>query len=226
MNVYPIYLNNLRGRRCVVFGGGHAGEAERKVESLLECDADVTVVSPEFSEDLAAHERVKWVAREYVPGDLEGAFLAIVSETNPPKTAPIWHEAQRKDVLINAMDDVPHCTFVAGSVVRRGKLTLSISTSGAAPALSVRLRQRFEEQFGPQYETFLDWMAALREPMAAHYPDFEERRRIWYEIIDSDVLDLLAQRREEAALDRLSVICGSRTVEEAELLEAVTLGAW
>lgn len=226
MNVYPIYLNNLRGRRCVVFGGGHAGEAERKVRSLLECGADVTVVSPEFSEELAAHERVDWKPRSYVPGDLEGAFLAIVSETNPPKTAPIWQEAQRKDVLINAMDDVPHCTFVAGSVVRRGKLTLSISTSGAAPALSVRLRQRFEETFGPHYETFLDWMACLRDPMAAHYPDFDERRRIWYEIVDSDVLDLLGHGRDSDAFERLCEIAGSDVVSNAGLHEPVKLEAW
>ncbi len=226
MNVYPVYLNSLRGRRCVVFGGGHAGEAERKVESLLECDADVTVVSRDLSPELAAHERVDWVPREYLPGDLEGAFLAIVSETNPPKTKPIWEEAQRKNVLINAMDDVPHCTFVAGSVVRRGKLTLSISTSGAAPALSVRLRQRFQEEFGPQYAVFLEWMAALRDPMAAHVPDFDERRRLWYEIVDSNVLELLERDGERAALDRLTEIAGTQIAGDAGLLESVTLEAW
>lgn len=226
MNVYPIYLNDLRGRRCIVFGGGHAGEAERKVAGLLACDAEVTVISRDFSEELAVHEHVTWIPREYVPGDLEGAFLAVVSETNPPKTKPIWDEAQRKNVLINAMDDVPHCTFVAGSVVRRGKLTLSISTSGAAPALSVRLRQRFEREFGPHFEIFLEWMAALREPMAAHYPDFDERRRIWYEIVDSDVLDLLAQDQREAAIDRLRQIVGGAVADDAEIGEAVVVEAW
>lgn len=218
MNVYPVFLNNLKGRKCVVFGGGHAGEAERKVESLLDCDADVTVVSRNFPNDLAAHERVEWVQRDYVPGDLEGAFLAIVSETNPTKTAPIWDEAERKGVLINAMDDVPHCTFVAGSVVRRGKLTFSISTSGAAPALSVRLRQRFEEDFGPEYETFLEWMAALRDPMAAHYPDFGERKRIWYEIVDSDVLHRLRGGDDDGALTLLAAIAGEEIVEDAGLI--------
>jgi siroheme synthase-like protein len=226
MKVYPTFLNNLAERRCVVFGGGHAGEAERKVEGLLACGADVTVVSLEFSQELADHERVEWHPREYAAGDLQGAFLAIVSETNPSKTAPIWEEAQREKVLINAMDDVPHCTFVAGSVVRRGKLALAISTSGAAPALSVRLRQRFEEEFGPHYEVFLDWMAALRHPMASHYRDFEERRRIWYAIVDSDVLDLLAQGREEAAIDRLAELAGAHVLEEAGLAHTVTPEAW
>ncbi|MEX2402130.1 MAG: bifunctional precorrin-2 dehydrogenase/sirohydrochlorin ferrochelatase [Rhodothermales bacterium] len=221
MDVYPIYLNNLHGRRCVVFGGGHAGEAERKVESLIECGADVTVVSREFSAELAAHADVEWIPRGYVPGDLDGAFLAIVSETNPPRTKPIWEEAQRHNVLINAMDDVPHCTFVAGSVVRRGKLTLSISTSGAAPALSVRLRQRFQEEFGPHYSIFLDWMAALRDPMAAHHPDFDARRSLWYEIVDSDVLDLLGEGRERAARESLRQLVGDEIVIEAGLTDSV-----
>ncbi len=216
MNVYPIFLNNLHGRRCLVIGGNH--EAERKALGLLECDADVEVISPSITdvlEELAESGRIRWVERDYRPGDVAGAFLVIVSETNPPKTRPIFEEAERENVLINAMDDVPHCTFVAGSVVRRGHLTLSISSSGAAPALSVRLRQEFENRFGPEYEVFLGWMAALREPMARHIPEFETRRAIWYELVDSDILTLLAEERESEALDRLVEIVGDNVAADA-----------
>ena len=205
MHVYPIFLNDLTGRRCVVYGGGP--EAERKIRDLLACDASVLFISPEPGFDVSAYD-VEWIARDYREGDLHDAFLAIVTETNPEKTHPIWKEAQRENVLINAMDDVPHCTFVAGSVVRRGQLTISISTAGAAPALSVRLRQRFEREFGHEYETFLEWMAALRPPMARFYPDFETRRRIWYTLIDSDVLELLASDRQEQAHERVREIAG------------------
>ena len=209
MSFYPIFLNDLEGRRCVVFGGGH--EAERKVEGLLECGADVFVVAPEVTPGLvrqASAGRIQWLAREYREGDLRDAFLAIVSETNPPKTEPIWQEANREKVLINAMDDVPHCSFVAGSVVRRGKLTLAISTSGAAPTLSVRLRQELEGRFGPEYELFLDWLASLRDPMARDYPDFDERKSIWYELVDSDILALLREGNQEEALQLLEKITG------------------
>lgn len=209
MKPYPIFLNNLDVQRSVVIGGDH--EAERKVGGLLACDANVTVISPELTgalRDWAEEGTVDWIARDYRPGDLEGAVLVIVSETNPEKTAPIWEEAQARNVLINAMDDVPHCTFVAGSVIRRGPLVISISTSGAAPALSVRLRQRMEDEFGPEYAEFLEIMQALREPMAAHYPDFHTRRDHWYAIVDSDVLDLLREGRREDALDRIESIVG------------------
>lgn len=216
MNVYPIFLNNLTGRRCVVVGGDH--EAERKVIGLLECDASVHVVSASVTPGLAALAAgmdISWSRRDYEPGDLRGAFLAIVSETNPPRTTPIFEEAQRENVLINAMDDVPHCTFVAGSVVRRGRLAIAISTSGAAPALSVRLREEFERRFGPEFEIFLDWMARLREPMARHIPEFGARRALWYELVDSDLLDLLSEGRVDDARARLEDAVGSQIFGDA-----------
>lgn len=209
MKPFPIFLNNLDAQRSVVIGGGH--EAERKVGALLECNANVTVIHPAPTDQLrrwAGADAIDWIARDYQPGDLKGAFLVIVSETNPEKTAPIWEEAQARNVLINAMDDVPHCNFVAGSVVRRGPLVISISTSGAAPAFSVRLRQRMEDTFGPEYAEFLEIMQALRAPMAEHYPDFDERRDRWYAIVDSDALDRLREGRREDALNRIESIVG------------------
>lgn len=214
MKPYPIFLNNLDAQRSVVIGGGH--EAERKTGGLLACDARVTVISPDVTDtlrDWADAGRIEWTPRDYRAGDLEGAALVIVSETNPEKTEPIWQEARARNVLINAMDDVPHCTFVAGSVVRRGPLVISISTSGAAPALSVRLRQEMEQNFGPEYEEFLHLMQDLRAPMAVHYPDFETRRDRWYEIVDSDVLDLLRDGRHSDALARIEAIVGPDVVE-------------
>ncbi len=222
MNMYPVWLSDLGRRQCVVFGGGHDGETERKVQELLACGAHIKVVSPSFSKRLAAQDRVEWIPRAYRCGDLDGAFLVIVCETNPSQTRPIWEEAQQKNVLINAMDDIPHCTFVAGSVVRRGKLALSISTSGAAPALSVRLRQRLETEFGTHYETFLDWMAAMRKPMSIRYPDFDVRKGIWYAIVDSDVLELLKEERTEDAVQRLIALAGQEVVANAKIGRAAS----
>lgn len=209
MKVYPIFLNNLNEQRSIVIGGDH--EAERKVGDLLDSDAFVRVIAPELTEGLQALAdagTIEWTARDYQSGDLEGAFLVIVTETNPERTHPIWEEARERNVLINAMDDVSHCTFVGGSIVRRGPLVISISTTGAAPTFSVRLRQEMEERFGPEHAEFLALMRELREPMATHYPDFDERRERWYEIVDSDVLDLLREGRRDAAQRRVREIVG------------------
>lgn len=209
MTVYPIFLNDLKGRKCVVFGG--SDEAVRKVRQLLECGADVHVVATELVPPLAAlHARgdVKWEQREYRSGDLAGAFLTIVAETNPPATAPIYEEASAEKVLINAMDDVPHCTFVAGSTVRRGPLVISISSSGIAPALSVRLRERLEKEIGPEYETLLVLLAEVREQMADRHPDFDKRRELWYRLIDSTILDDLRNGDEASARRQLASLTG------------------
>jgi precorrin-2 dehydrogenase/sirohydrochlorin ferrochelatase len=200
MTVYPIFLNDLGGRRCVVLAGGH--DTARKVHELLACGADVTVVGPDLPaaiQALAEAGQLTWIARPYEPGDLKGAFLAIATETNPAQTAPIWEEAQAEKVLFNAVDDVPHCSFVAGSVVRRGPLVFSISTSGGAPALAVRIREQLETTFGPAYGDLAALLGSLRTRMAERFPDFEERRRHWYALVDSDLLDLVAAGEGEAA---------------------------
>lgn len=209
MHVYPIFLNDLSGRKCVILRFGH--DAERKVAELLEAGAAVVVVAPAVSpavEAWAREGRLTWIARDYERGDLAGAFLAIVTVTDHEATKPIWEEAQDEGILISAMDDVPHCTFVAGSIVRRGDLVISISTSGAAPALAVRLRQEFEERFGPEYADFLALMRRLRGPMAERFPDFEERKRRWYALIDAGLPELLAGGREEEALEAIASITG------------------
>ena len=111
-------------------------------------------------------------------------------------------------MLLNTMDDVPRCTFVAGSVMRRGSLVMSISTSGCAPVLAVRMRQQLEQALGPEYEAFLELSAALRAPLAARFPNFAERRRRWYALIDSDILDLLRANDLKAAHQRIEEIMG------------------
>ena len=209
MKVYPIFLNNLAGKRCVIFGGNH--EAERKAAGLLACDAAITVYSEHVTHKLRAWSeqgKMKWVPRWYAVGDLEDAFLAIVAITDHEATKPIWVEAEREKVLINAMDDVPHCTFVAGSVIEQGPLTISISTSGCAPALSVRLREELEQRFSPAYGQFLRVMRTLRPLMAQTFETFDERRKHWYALVDSNVLTLLERGDESGACQEIKSILG------------------
>lgn len=208
--VYPIFLIGLQEKRCVVVGGGSG--AERKVEGLLECDAAVTVISPQVTDRLrrwAGTGTIDWIPREYEPGDLRGAFLVIATGGDPQTHERIWQEAEGEGVLVNAMDDPAHCNFIAGSVVRQGPLTLAISTSGCAPALAVRIRERLEGEFGPEFAEFLQLMEELREPMAEWYPDFEERRARWYELVDSDILDRLREGRPDLARKRAAEILGA-----------------
>jgi precorrin-2 dehydrogenase / sirohydrochlorin ferrochelatase len=220
MKPYPIFLINLADRHCIVIGGG--SEAEYKMRGLLDCDATVTVISPTLNKQMqtwAEEGRFIWLDRDYQPGDLHGAFLVIAEHGDAERNGRIYAEAQSVKALVNVNDDVTHCNYVAGSVVRQGPLALSISTSGCAPALSVRLRQRFEKEFGPEYDLFLRWLGALRRPMVSQYSSFAERRKRWYQVVDSDVLTLLREGKFTQARERLVEITGIDTMP-ATIMEA------
>lgn len=208
MNYYPIFLN-LQGRRCVVIGGGHI--AEGKVRGLLEAEAAIIVIAPELTARLqgwVAEGRVGHLTRTYQPGDLAGAFLAISATDDREANARVWEEATARNIPVNVVDDTPHCNFIAPSILRRGDLTVAVSTGGKAPALAVRLREQLEQLIGDEHARFLELAGTLREPLAARYPDFETRKSLWYQLVDSDVLELLQRGEEALARQRMGDIMG------------------
>jgi siroheme synthase-like protein len=199
----------MRDQPCVVVGGGKI--AEGKVDGLLAVKADVTVISPDLTShlrDLANQKLINYVARTYQPGDLSGAFLVICATDQADINHQVWQEATANHQLVNVVDDTPRCNFIAPSILRKGDLTIAISTSGKAPALAVRLKERLQREIGPQYERFLELAGELREPLARHIPDFETRKAIWYELVDSDILDVLARGNETAAREIISRVVG------------------
>lgn len=205
---YPVFLQ-LKDQPCVVIGGGKI--AEGKVDSLLEARAQVTIISPDLTEGLSEHVRagrVAFIPRTYQPGDLRGAFIVICATDQPEINRQVWDEANANRQLVNVVDDTPHCNFIAPSIARQGDLTIAISTAGKAPALAVRLREKFQQQVGPHHARFLTLAGKLRQPLAERIPDFETRKALWYQIVDSDVLSHLEQRREDSALQKISEIVG------------------
>jgi siroheme synthase-like protein len=208
MDYYPIYLN-LQNRLCVVFGGGKV--AEGKVDGLLAAAARVRVVSPALTpslEQLVHDQRVEHLRRAYRPGDLAEAFLAISATDDPAVNEKVWLEANSRNVLVNVVDDTPHCNFIAPAILRQGDLAVAISTGGKAPALAVRLREQIEPLVGPEHARFLELAGSLRERLADKIPSFAERRALWYQLVDSDVLDLLRRGDEAAAQARMTEIMG------------------
>jgi siroheme synthase-like protein len=146
--------------------------------------------------------------RGYRHGDLIGAFLAISATNDRMTNEQVWQEARERSILINVVDDPAHCNFIAPATVRRGELTIAISTGGNAPALAVRLREQLEQSLGNEYARFLELAGTVRAPLAARYPDFAQRKALWYQLVDSDVLDLLRRGEELAAHRRMAEIMG------------------
>ncbi|HEY9529413.1 MAG TPA: bifunctional precorrin-2 dehydrogenase/sirohydrochlorin ferrochelatase [Anaerolineales bacterium] len=205
---YPVYIE-LRDQPCVVIGGGKI--AEGKVEGLLAAQANVTVISPNLTahlRELVEEKKITYLARAYQPGDLTGAFMVICATDQAEINHQVWQEASANRQLVNVVDDTPRCNFIAPSILRKGDLTIAISTSGKAPALAVRLKERLQRELGPEYERFLELAGDLREPLARHIPDFETRKALWYELVDSEILDVLARGDESAARAIISRVVG------------------
>lgn len=205
---YPVFIQ-LRQQACVVIGGGKI--AEGKVEGLLAAEANVTVVSPDLTPRLyylAEEKKISYVARTYQPGDLTGAFIVICATDQTEINHQVWQEANSNRQLVNVVDDTLRCNFIAPSILRQGDLTIAISTSGKAPALAVRLKERLQREIGPEYKRFLELAGELREPLAQHVPDFETRKALWYELVDSEILDFLAQGDETSAREIISRVVG------------------
>jgi siroheme synthase-like protein len=193
----------------VVIGGGKI--AEGKVEGLLAAQANVTLISPEITaglQELVTARQITYLGREYQPGDLSGAFLVICATDRTEINHAVWQEGTANRQLVNVVDDPPRCNFIAPSILRKGDLTIAISTSGKAPALAVRLKERFQRELGPEYARFLELAGELREPLAQRIPDFETRKAIWYELVDSEILDVLARGDETLARQILARVVG------------------
>jgi len=205
---YPVYIQ-LQDQPCVVIGGGKI--AEGKVDGLLAAQARVTVIAPDLTtrlHHLAEEKQITSLARTYQPGDLTGAFLVICATDQVEINHQVWKEATANRQLVNVVDDTPRCNFIAPSILRKGDLTIAISTSGKAPALAVRLKERFQRELGPEYERFLELAGELREPLARYVPDFETRKALWYELVDSEILDVLARGDESFARQIISRVVG------------------
>lgn len=201
--LYPVFLD-LRGLRCVVVGGGPA--VEEKVRALVDAGARVVVVGWETTPLLQAwtdEGHVEMLGRPYRRGDLEGAWLVIAASADRSVNQAVWEEAEERRIFVNAVDDPPHCRFLAGAVHRQGDLIIAISTSGKAPALAVRLRDQLAATFGPEYAEFLRLAGDVRQEVAQTVPDAAARRALWYRIADSDVLQSLRASDPVGARDRI-----------------------
>lgn len=188
----PIMLR-ADGLRCVVVGGGPV--AERKAGALLEAQAaEIRIVSPEVTPVIrvwSLQGRVRWLEREYADGDLAGAALAFAATNRSGVNGRVAEEARRRGCLVSVADDPEGGSFAMPAVVRRGKLTLAVSTGGASPALARRLRRELEQRYGPEYEAWLDLLAEARLAVRARVAHTAERQELHRELERWDVPGLL-----------------------------------
>jgi len=208
MRYYPILLD-IKNRDCLVVGGGSVGS--RKVATLLDCGAQVTVVSPQFSETLrqiAAEHAVRLIERRYESGDLLGMFLVIGATDDEQLNQRVSADASEHDMLCNIADRPAACNFILPAIVNRGDLTITVSTSGKSPAMAKRIRQHLSNQFGPEYGQCLVLMGKLRKALLsqAHAP--EAHKILFEQLLGAGILDMIREQQIEAVDKLLQDVLG------------------
>lgn len=208
--MYPVLLD-ISGKLCVVIGGGSV--AERKVRALLESEAVVRLVSPEVTGELsflADQGRIEWRKSSYSGDDLDGALLVFAATDNRDVQELVSRHAVENGQLLNVVDDPERCSFHVPATVRRGDLTLAVSTNGKSPAVAARIRQQLESQFGSEYETLLQVMAMVREQAGSETEKLSqpERKKIYKKILHNDIIDWIRSGRMDKLQDHLKKILG------------------
>jgi precorrin-2 dehydrogenase/sirohydrochlorin ferrochelatase len=198
----------LTGRRCVVIGGGDVGL--EKVEGLLACDGDVTLIAPDAIEPLHELEHegsIKWEQREYAGiSDLEATFIAIAATNDTDVNIRVYEDAEKRAMLVNIVDVPPLCNFILPAIVRTGPLAIAISTAGASPALAKRIKSEIASKYGTEYARLAELLNDARGWAKSTLPTYQDRKVFFESIVngDPDPVELLRQDDEQAVLDLIA----------------------
>jgi siroheme synthase-like protein len=206
----PFYIACLKltGRRCAVIGGGEIGL--EKVEGLLACDAEVTLISPEAGAELqeyAAEGSIHWERRPYGgAGDLEGVFMVIAATNQSEVNIAVFEDAERRAMLVNVVDVPPLCNFILPAIVRSGPLAIAVSTAGASPALAKRMKREIQEQFGEHYAQLAVMLNDARGWAKGTLPTYQDRKRFFEGIVNGnpDPIELLRAGEQTAVLELIA----------------------
>jgi precorrin-2 dehydrogenase/sirohydrochlorin ferrochelatase len=193
-------LLDLKGKRCVVIGGGKV--AQRKVTSLVKANAKVTVVSPDLTKSLrqmTARKKIHYINDYFKKKYVKEAFLVIGAANNPEVNHHVFEAASKVNKLVNIVDSPDKCNYIVPSVIKRGDLLISVSTGGKSPALAKKIRKELEKQFGKAYGDFLSLMEELRQKVFAQFQHTKYRNKIFQALVDSEILDLFEKGRKQEA---------------------------
>jgi len=189
MSLLPIFLK-LDGRRGLVVGAGTV--AFDKINSLLKTGLRLRVVAPLARQEirqLAIEGRLEWIERPFEIADIDGIDLVIAATNSAEVNAQVYREAVARRILVNSVDDPPHCDFYFGSVVSRGKLQIAISTAGESPAFAQRLRREINAQLPVDLGPWLDDLGRLRRQILATHPPGEARKLLLHRLAHREICD-------------------------------------
>lgn len=215
MAYYPVFIDTTN-RNVLVIGGGHVGL--EKTQGLLRAEVPaITVVSPKLLPELETlHEegRIQHIARPYQDGDMTGFDWIMIATDDGVTNAAIRDEGRRRGIWVNAADDPQHCDFILPAVVRRGPITIGISTGGGSPAMARRVREELSDYFTEDFEALAELLAEVRDELKQRGLLRQIPQQTWQNAIDGPLRTLLAQRRWGQAKARLYARLGPEVLPQ------------
>lgn len=196
---YPVFLY-LAGKRCTVIGGGRV--AERKCAELIRCGANVKVISPEITTRLRAYKKkrlITHIQRTYKSSDIRSSHLVIVATDSETVNRKVASDALSRSILLNVVDNPSLCGFIMPSVIRRGPLTISISTSGVSPAMAKTIRKELEEIYGTEFPKYLGLLRDIRSRALKEIKDINKRNGLFSKLSSRKMLQRLRKEGFSAA---------------------------
>ncbi|WP_071396158.1 precorrin-2 dehydrogenase/sirohydrochlorin ferrochelatase family protein [Bacillus tuaregi] len=195
MEYYPINLN-LEGKKTVVIGGGKV--AERKVRGLLEAKADITVISPKLTEGLYHYQQlgtIKWKEKSFSSDDITEAFL-IISAVNHPEVSLAVKKAAGPNQLINLADRPEESNFILPSSFKQGRLSITVSTSGASPILAKKIKHKLSKKYGADYKEYLDFLYDSRKWILREVTDAKIKQQLLTAITEDNFLNSINREND------------------------------
>ena len=191
MKYFPVFLN-LDGKKVVVIGGG--GVAERKVLTLVKAGAIVKLISLDLTnalEKLKKRGLLIHIKRQYKKGDLKNAFLVIAGTSSARINQKIAQDAKH---LINVIDNPSEGNFIAPSLVKRGPLTIAISSEGTSPAAAKFIRKEIESIYGKEFIQYLKFLGTMRTRALNEIKDNKKRSKFLKSLASKKIFDTVREK--------------------------------
>ncbi|MBV9497643.1 MAG: bifunctional precorrin-2 dehydrogenase/sirohydrochlorin ferrochelatase [Acidobacteria bacterium] len=215
---YPIFID-IEDRNVLIVGGGNV--CARKAETMLKYGAKVTIVSPEFTDEIEGWARdgqIQVRRKKYEIADLDGASLVIASTDDPCVNAFVARDSRRRKIPVNVVDVTHLCEFIVPAIVERGSIQIAVSTGGKSPALARTLKEDLQRTVGPEYDEINVLLGTLRHAAKKKLPTDIDRKRFFDGIIAAGVLEKLRAGQRLEALQGIASACEKEGVAVSEQL--------
>jgi siroheme synthase-like protein len=200
MEYYPLFLD-IKARPILIIGGGNI--ALEKIQNLLKAGAAITVISPEISTSIRRfNRRLTLIERPFEMSDISEKYLLIFAATGESTlNAAVSKECLGRRILCNTVDEPAFCHYIIPAILRRGAITVAVSTSGVSPFMAREIKDRLKQIVGPEYTVLSRILKKYRASIKARFNSFQERLAFWRGFFDSNPIQMI-QDGERIAVEK------------------------